>query len=215
MLSRLLTQTTAEAFFAEHFHRGPMAEPHAAADAVPLFLWSTLDRILQAPPAPDALVVRNGALVERPVPHSLDEVRRDFTEGISLVIRKGERHDPDLRKWAAAFARDVGGPATIQLFVTPAGTHSFGWHYDAEDVFLVQTAGVKEYFLRQNTVNPVPTLRNMPRNLKYEKETSPVHACTLVAGDWLYIPSGWWHVARCIEDSLSISTGVLSPRALA
>jgi hypothetical protein len=24
----------------------------------------------------------------------------------------------------------------------------------------------------------------------------------------LYIPAFWWHVARCIEDSLSISVGV-------
>jgi ribosomal protein L16 Arg81 hydroxylase len=30
----------------------------------------------------------------------------------------------------------------------------------------------------------------------------------LFAGDWLYIPSRWWHMAKCIEDSLSISLGL-------
>ncbi len=31
----------------------------------------------------------------------------------------------------------------------------------------------------------------------------------LCAGDWLYLPGRWWHVAKCVEDSLSISVGVL------
>jgi hypothetical protein len=30
----------------------------------------------------------------------------------------------------------------------------------------------------------------------------------LIAGDWLYVPARWWHVAKCVEDSLSISLGV-------
>ena len=44
------------------------------------------------------------------------------------------------------------GTAHVQLFVTPAETHGFSWHYDAEEVFIVQTAGVKDYLLRENTV---------------------------------------------------------------
>jgi ribosomal protein L16 Arg81 hydroxylase len=30
----------------------------------------------------------------------------------------------------------------------------------------------------------------------------------LIGGDWLYIPARWWHGAKCIEDSLSISLGL-------
>jgi ribosomal protein L16 Arg81 hydroxylase len=34
---------------------------------------------------------------------------------------------------------------------------------------------------------------------------------TLVAGDFLYIPSRWWHMALCKEDALSISVGLMPP----
>jgi ribosomal protein L16 Arg81 hydroxylase len=36
----------------------------------------------------------------------------------------------------------------------------------------------------------------------------------LVAGDWLYLPARWWHLVKCVEDSLSISVGVMAPEDL-
>jgi len=36
----------------------------------------------------------------------------------------------------------------------------------------------------------------------------------LIAGDWLYLPPRWWHLVKCIEQSLSISVGVMSPAEL-
>lgn len=30
----------------------------------------------------------------------------------------------------------------------------------------------------------------------------------LHAGDWLYIPAYWWHIAMCEADALSVSVGV-------
>ena len=47
----------------------------------------------------------------------------------------------------------------------------------------------------------------MPHDMQFERETTPVIACTLLRGDWLYIPAGWWHVAFARTDSLSISAG--------
>ena len=35
-----------------------------------------------------------------------------------------------------------------------------------------------------------------------------------VAGDWLYIPYRWWHLVKCVQESLSISVGVMSPSEL-
>jgi 50S ribosomal protein L16 3-hydroxylase len=96
----------------------------------------------------------------------------------------------------------------IQLFVTPAGTHSFGWHYDFEDVFIVQATGVKEYFLRDNTVERQRARGTCPDFERFRQEISPLATVRLLQRDWLYIPSRWWHVAKCIEDSLSISVGV-------
>ena len=58
-----------------------------------------------------------------------------------------------------------------------------------------------------------PHIAAMPRDMHYEREQTPTVGATLIPGDWLYVPRGWWHVARAYEDSLSISIGVLSPAA--
>ena len=106
-------------------------------------------------------------------------------------------------------ARDLGGEAHIQLFITPAGTHGFDWHYDFEEVFIAQTLGTKEYFFRDNTADRSTPVGTNPNFGLIRNETTPIATTKLNAGDWVYIPSRWWHVASCIEESLSISVGVL------
>jgi ribosomal protein L16 Arg81 hydroxylase len=156
--------------------------------------------------------VRNG----RPHPDgealTAAEARARFEEGYSTVLRHCEEHDEGLCRVATAFERDFGGDVAVHALATPAGFRSFGGRHDCEDAFIVQTSGVKEYRLRPNTVNPAPSIDAMPRNMRFERETTPVFACTLVAGDWLYVPRGFWHVALAVEDSLAISTGVLTGR---
>ena len=135
--------------------------------------------------------------------------------GISTVVRGSECRDDGLRRLATAFGVLLPGLVHVQLYVTPAGTHSFGWHYDFEDVFIVQTLGVKDYFMRENTV-----ARNTRPGDKldfscFHQEKSPIMMARLVAGDWLYVPGRWWHFVDCREDSLSISVGVMPPYGLA
>jgi ribosomal protein L16 Arg81 hydroxylase len=43
----------------------------------------------------------------------------------------------------------------------------------------------------------------------FREETSPLQTARLFPGDVLYLPALWWHMARCVEDSLSIALGVL------
>ena len=33
--------------------------------------------------------------------------------------------------------------------------------------------------------------------------------CRLEAGDWLYIPSGWWHIAQTQTEPIHLSIGVM------
>jgi ribosomal protein L16 Arg81 hydroxylase len=69
--------------------------------------------------------------------------------------------------------------------------------------------------MRRNTVNPRPRVDAIPRDAHFERETSPVLACTLLPGDWLYVPRGWWHMAYATRDALSLSVGVLGSEARA
>ena len=94
------------------------------------------------------------------------------------------------------------------MYCTPGGQFGFGWHYDAEEVFIVQTTGRKQYSLRKNTVNPWPIEETLPADMQYEREIMPLVRCELAAGDWLYIPSGYWHMGESRETAISLAIGV-------
>ena len=53
----------------------------------------------------------------------------------------------------------------------------------------------------------------LPADMKYEREQMPLLKCPLAAGDWLYIPAGYWHMGHSEEASLTLSIGVMSPTA--
>jgi len=194
-------------FRARHLGRVPMARPHGARDSVAACDWNVLDHLLAAAPE-HLLLVARGRLLEQPAPRSLPELRELFARGVGIVLHEPERIRPEIAAVTAAFARDLPGEQRVIVFATAADTHGFGWHYDPEDVFIIQTAGDKTYYFRRNTIDPEP-----PRAAHYDfqtfrRETTPIMECRLLPGDWLYLPRGYWHVARAHSDSLSISIGV-------
>ncbi len=209
MLRRWLAPGSVAEFVATYLRRQPFARPHAAASATHYLQWDTLAAVLAGDPAPDAVVTQRGRALDVRPPCTLDALRACMADGAGLVVRRAERNDGGLAELATAFAADLPGTVQLQLFVTPAGTHSFGWHYDAEDVFIVQTAGVKDYYFRANTVDPDRGAGQRPDFALVRNETSPIATARLEPGDWLYVPARWWHVAKCVEPSLSISVGVV------
>jgi 50S ribosomal protein L16 3-hydroxylase len=210
MLDEWLAPASVHDFVRGYFGRTPHARPGAAARVVPWFDWATLGRVLEQGP-PDMLIASRGQLVEVPLPRNLSDVRRLLAARLGLVIRKSERHDRQLAQLARAFGQHVPGDVHIQLYVTPAGTQTFGWHYDFEDVFIAQTAGMKDYHFRDNTVARGTPVGAQPDFSCVRRETSPLFGSQLIPGDWLYIPRRWWHLVHSVEDSLSISIGVLPP----
>jgi hypothetical protein len=209
MLDEWLAPMRVDVFARMHLRRAPFARPQAAAGAISLLNWSTLARVLGAEPAPDVLVAADGQLIDTPVPRTLVALRALMAQGFGLVTRKAERHDAGLAALARAFARDLPGQVHVQLYATPAGTQTFGWHFDFEDVFIAQTAGAKDYYFRENTVSRDTLPGSQPDFSRIRGETSPLLSSRLLAGDWLYIPSRWWHLVRSLDDALSISIGLV------
>jgi ribosomal protein L16 Arg81 hydroxylase len=193
-----------------HLKKRPYAHPDAAGSVLPLLQWETLGAILRTG-RPDVLTVARGQLVEVPRPRTLDDVQRLMGQGVSVVVRASERHDPGLAALAASFGAVLPGEVHIQVYATPGGTNSYGWHYDFEDVFIAQVAGVKDYYFRDNTVARHTVLGEDLDFSLVAGERSPLMASTLRRGDWLYIPARWWHLVKCGEQALSISIGVMSP----
>lgn len=206
MLREWLGTTSLDELRAEHLRRSPLARPSSVVDPVGLLDWERLAAVLAAEPGPDVLVVARGRLLPFPAPRALDELRGYLRLGVGLCVRHAERCHPALRAVADAFDVDLGA-AQVQLFVTPGETHGFGWHYDDEDVFIAQTAGVKDYYFRANTVAADRAAHGSVFGC-YAEETSPLCTATLCPGDFLYVPARWWHMAMCRETSLSVSVGV-------
>lgn len=214
MLRRWLAPQPLDEFLVSHFGKGPFARPGAAADVLTWFDWPVLDALLSARgPRPDVLVANEGRLVDVPAPRGLPGVRRVMGAEHGVVIRKAERHDARLAELARAIGEDLPGRVHVQIYATPAGTQTFGWHFDTEDVFIVQARGAKDYYMRANTVATGPAEACADFGI-VRQETSPLMVARLLPGDWLYIPASWWHLVRSVEDALSISVGVLTDVAL-
>jgi 50S ribosomal protein L16 3-hydroxylase len=155
-------------------------------------------------------VVQNGHLIHDHARLSWAEAQAQHRRGHTLLVRYAEQSCAKLQVLAEAFAQFFHAPVDIQVYLTPDRGQAFGWHYDLEEVFVIQVQGCKEYTLRQNTVNPSPVWDTMPADLHFERETSRIRlTCRLEAGDWLYIPSGWWHIARTQAESIHLSIGVM------
>ncbi len=212
ILQQLLGPFPAARFLEQHYFRLPHSRPGGAAEFVPLGSWQVVDAIL-GDATSDAWLARKGERFAGPRP-TPGQARTLHADGWTLVIRDAQKHHPRLATLAADFAADFSAPVNIHLYCTPASQHGFNWHYDVEDVFILQCAGAKAYRLRKNTVNPWPVLESMPKDLRYEREVTPTMECALRAGDWLYIPAGWWHVAPAEEDSISLAVGMMSPTVL-
>jgi 50S ribosomal protein L16 3-hydroxylase len=208
MLTQLLGDVPAQTFFTQHFGVEPLLMRGTAAWAAPLATAAVFERLLEDPRA-DVLLARDGKPHERPA--SLERARALFADGYTWVVRSAERVDADLAEAGRKLASDVHGVLQIQLYRTPAARQGFGWHFDAEEVFYLQGAGRKRFRLRRNTQHPSPLLHAMPEQLSAEHETTPISEHVLEPGDCLYIPSGFWHVADALEETASISIGVLAP----
>jgi ribosomal protein L16 Arg81 hydroxylase len=213
ILEFLLGSVPASSFLEEHFLKLPFALPGGCRELTARDAWQTVERIL-ARPGVDLLAGKEGRPWQGNRPATGAEARALLAAGFTLGIRHAELHDPELAELAEAFRRDFAAPINVHLYCTPTGHPGFGWHYDAEEVFILQTQGSKEWLLRKNTVHPWPLVENLPADIRYEREMMPLLRCTLQAGDWLYIPAGYWHATRAGDESISLSVGILAPTAL-
>lgn len=200
------------AFLSDHYLKLPFSSQAGARTLVDLGSWNVVESLFTVAEA-DIRLSKQGAIADPPRP-SFSQARDLFHDGHTIFIRHAERHHAGLAELAEGFARDLAAPIDVHLFCTPADSPGFSWHYDAEEVFILQTEGTKNYQLRKNTVNPWPLVETLPENMRYEREIMPLLRCTLSAGDWLYIPAGYWHQTSAVTDSISLAVGALAPAAL-
>lgn len=212
VLEQLLGQYPLEQFLNKHFTRLPYSSVHGAKSFTHLLNWKTVEHIINEKKSV-LRIVQDGRIIKDYVELNFQEAQKHHSQGHTLLLRFAEKSDPALLKLARDFSDSFHTEVDIQLYCTPEGHNAFGWHYDVEEVFIIQARGSKHYKIRQNTVHPNPLVMSIPKDLGYEKEKSDIEInVTLEEGDWLYIPSGWWHVAQTKKESMHISIGLM-PRS--
>jgi ribosomal protein L16 Arg81 hydroxylase len=103
-----------------------------------------------------------------------------FYEGYSLIISSYERHCAAVLHLRHDMERVFHSPAMTYVFLTPRNAQGFRAHQDGEDTFVLQIAGTKHWTV-------------------FDGSGKPMITTTLEPGDFLYLPGGFVHEARCAD----------------
>ncbi|WP_413293653.1 JmjC domain-containing protein [Bdellovibrio sp. HCB185ZH] len=209
LFSNMLSPLSIEDFTQKILFKEPFAAPEKATEIRNIFNWNVATEIIQSRYG-KSFFAKNGKVSEEPAPLCMDRFYRGITEGKTLVIPHAENAHSTFAALAHQFTQYYPRPVDVELYLTPEGNEGLDWHYDYEDVFVLQSSGVKEFILRKNSFWPKAADRQISQQTLWpqEKFTGEIR-CTLQAGDWLYIPAGYWHKARALTKSYHVSVGLL------
>lgn len=215
ILQEILGEDPNKTFLPKHFTRLPFSLPNGGEKFKHLLNWKMVEEVMNARKSV-LRIVKDGVIIKDYVENMTYEEARHFHRlGHTLLLRYAEKSSPVLKEVCDDFRKSFHTDVDIQLYCTPENHNAFGWHYDVEEVFIIQTKGSKAYSIRPNTVHPNPLVRSIPKDMGYEKEKTPLEIkVTLEEGDFLYIPSGWWHIARTQKESMHVSIGLMPSSAV-
>ncbi|MGH3695278.1 MAG: JmjC domain-containing protein [Pseudonocardiaceae bacterium] len=187
------------------FARGCMPDPELCARLLtPTKLLDLMMRRSLAPPQlrcfqrgtdlhPNAYLTattnRRGQTIQMA---NMNRLARLMQMGCTLVLDTVDTFDPTmevvcraLQWWSREFVH-------VNTYLTTQSTTGFDLHWDDHDVVIVQLAGEKDWEVRGRS-RPVPMYRDAAFNPTPSEEV--IWSGTLVTGDVMHIPRGYWHQA--------------------
>ena len=126
------------------------------------------------------------------------KVLEQFAGGATLVLQGLHRTWQPLAAFTRQLTEDLGHPAQVNAYITPAASRGFDPHYDTHDVFVIQIAGHKRWTIHE-PVYPHP-LADQPwtdhrEAVARRSREAPRIDEVFGPGDVLYLPRGWIHSA--------------------
>lgn len=140
------------------------------------------------------------------------KVLAEFADGATLVLQGLHRTWPPIAEFSRRLAEELGHPAQVNAYITPASSRGFDPHYDVHDVFVLQIAGEKHWRIHEPV--HVDPLRDQPWSDHREAVAAraaetPAIDETFLPGDVLYLPRGWIHSAEALGGvSVHLTIGV-------
>jgi ribosomal protein L16 Arg81 hydroxylase len=126
------------------------------------------------------------------------QVLEQFAGGATLVLQGLHRTWEPIARFTRELVADLGHPAQVNAYITPASSRGFDPHYDTHDVFVIQIAGAKHWTIHE-PVHRHP-LADQPWTdhrdaVVARARTAPAIDAVFEPGDVLYLPRGWIHSA--------------------
>lgn len=126
------------------------------------------------------------------------QVLEQFAAGATVVLQGLHRTWEPIAAFTRQLVSDLGHPAQVNAYITPASSRGFDPHYDTHDVFVIQIAGAKHWSIHE-PVHRHP-LADQPWTdhrdaVARRAERKPAVDAVFEPGDVLYLPRGWIHSA--------------------
>ncbi|MEG4283567.1 cupin domain-containing protein [Microcoleus sp. A006_D1] len=127
--------------------------------------------------------------------------------GATLIVNQVHKLIPEIAEFAAEVKADLGYPNQVNAYCSWPEKQGFSSHYDTHEVFILQTDGIKQWYVFADTIK-YPLIDQKSSTFP-PPETPPYLTCTLHPGDVLYIPRGHWHYAVASDEpSLHLTLGI-------
>ena len=93
-----------------------------------------------------------------------------FEDGATVVFQGLHRYWPPLTRLIAELELDLGHPCQANAYLTPVGARGFDVHRDPHDVFVLQTAGAKQWEMHGLDGVEEPLFEPGPRHVHADRD---------------------------------------------
>ena len=140
------------------------------------------------------------------------EVLAQFAGGATLVLQGLHRTWEPIATFTRQLVSDLGHPAQVNAYVTPASSRGFDPHFDTHDVFVVQIAGAKHWTIHEPVHRHPLAHQSWTAHrdaVAQRARTQPAIDAVFEPGDVLYLPRGWIHSAVALGGtSIHLTIGI-------
>jgi ribosomal protein L16 Arg81 hydroxylase len=215
---QVIAPLTLDAFLTSHWEKSWLHLPGTADRFAGLLSWDDLNAILEntrmAPPhirlSRDGITIEPERYVHTP-PGAGNVPRVDpgrlvalLAEGATLVLYGLENVAPNVRALSDSFREALRARNHVNLYASWRSQNGLDLHWDAHEVMVLQLHGRKRWQIFGPT-------QDYPLNAAAPPKPTgaAVWDGLLNAGDVLYLPRGWWHVAHPVnEPSMHLTLGI-------
>ena len=143
--------------------------------------------------------------------------------GVTLYFNEPRFRSRSIWRWARALEKDLGlGESAIHpsVFCSRRGP-GVRMHFDCTESFVVQLRGRKEWRIAPNEHVPFPPVNYLEGDVVPDalaawakrpmKAPKKVRRLVMKPGSVLYLPRGWWHSTRTLDDSVHLDLLTVVP----